>query len=115
MAVELELSQSVRYTPVDAGEIKNGLRFYMGLVTVDPAESEKDRGKRSVVSIVIEDFGLPDSYPVPDMWYHKVVVVDQKTAGKVAKDLLDDMDARWCNYIRNSVGGCSREKFDPHL
>jgi len=49
------------------------------------------------------------------MWYHKVIVVDKNAVGTVAKDLLDDMDARWCNYIKNSVGGCPREKFYPRL
>jgi hypothetical protein len=46
-------------------------------------------------------------------WYHKVLVVDQKTTGKIAKELLEDMDARWCNYIKSSVGGCPKEKLFP--
>jgi hypothetical protein len=82
---------------------------------VDAAENKSDEGKRSLVSVVIEEFGLPNSYPVATMWYHKLIVVDKNLVGTVAKDLLDDMDASWCNHIKNSVGGCPKGKFYPQL
>jgi hypothetical protein len=49
------------------------------------------------------------------MWYHKLVVVEKNAVGKIAVELLEDMDARWCSYIKNSVGGCPKEKFYPQL
>jgi hypothetical protein len=39
------------------------------------------------VSVVIEEMGLPNSFPVPYKWYHKAVVVDQKTVDKTAKEI----------------------------
>jgi hypothetical protein len=30
--------------------------------------------------------------------------------GKISNELLEDMDARWCGYIKNSAGGCPKEK-----
>ena len=89
---------------------KSGLRFYVEFISVDVAEAASEQGKRSVVSVVIQDMGLPNSFPVADMWYHKAIVVDRQTVDKIAKDLLEDMDARWCSYIKNSVGGCPKEK-----
>jgi hypothetical protein len=114
-ALKQELLRSTRYALSDPGKIKNGLRFYIDLITVDPAESETERGKRCVVSVVIQDFGLPNSYPVADMWYHKVIVVDRNAVAKTAKELLEDMDARRCKYVKNAVGGCPKEKFPPRL
>jgi hypothetical protein len=95
--------------------VKSGLRFYIELITVDPADNGPEQAKRSVASVVIQDFGIPNSYPVADMWYHKVIVVDKDTADTIAKELLEDMDARWCSYIKNSTGGCPKEKFPPML
>jgi len=80
------------------------------LATVDLADNDQQRGKSSAVSIVIEDMGLPYSFPVATKWYHKVVVVDRKTADKIAKELIEDMKARWCSYFKSSVDGCPNEK-----
>jgi hypothetical protein len=55
--------------------------------------------------------GFPNSYPVSTMWYHKVIVVDRQTVDKSAKDFLDNIDASYCNLMKNSVGGCPKEKF----
>jgi hypothetical protein len=85
------------------------LRFYVEMITVDPADTESDQGKRSVVSVVIQSY--PSTYPVADMWYHKVIIVNQRQVEDTAKKLLEDMNARWCSHIRNSVGGCPKEKF----
>jgi hypothetical protein len=112
-ALNREIAQSGHYEPM--GKTEKGFRFYVGLITVDAAETTSDQAKRSVVSVVIEDMGLPNSFPVPDMWYHKVIVVDRRAVDETAKQLLEDMDARWCNYIKNSVGGCPAEKFEPKL
>jgi hypothetical protein len=65
--------------------------------------------------VVIEDMGLPSSFPVVTKWHHKVVVVDPKTTDKMAKELLEDMDARWCTYIKSSVGGCPKEILFPTI
>ena len=96
--------------PKYSEQTQDKFELYVELISVDVTESKSDEGKRSVVSVVIEEFGLPNSYPVASMWYHKVIVMDKNSVGTVAKDLLDDMDARWCNYIKNSVGGCPKEK-----
>jgi hypothetical protein len=114
-ALKQELSRSTRYTPRNAEGAKGKFEFVIELATVDVADDKAEQGKRSVVSIVIEDFGLPNSYPVATMWYHKVIVVDKNSVSKLAKDLLDDMDARWCSYLKNSIGGCPKEKFYPQL
>jgi hypothetical protein len=114
-ALKRELSHSKQYEPMFTGGINTGFRLYVDLITVDVADKELEQGKRSVVSIVIQDFGLPNSYPVANMWYHKVVVVDKNAVGEIAKDLLEDMNARWCNYIKNSVVGCPKEKLYPQI
>ena len=114
-ALKQELAHSTRYIPRHAEGAKGKFEFDIELVTLDISDSEAQEGRRSVVSVVIEDFGLPNSYPVPDMWYHKVIVVDKDTVGRLAKDLLDDMEARWCSYIKDSVGGCPKEKLYPQI
>ncbi len=93
--------------------IDKGLRFYIEVATVDVARDEQERDKRSAVSVVIEDMGLPNSFPVSTKWYHKVLVGEQKTADNLAKELIEDLDARWCSYLKNSNGGCPKEKLYP--
>ena len=68
-----------------------------------------------MVSVVIEDFRLPNGFPVYTMWYHEVLIVDRDSAATVAKDLLYDMDARWCSHVKDSIGGCPQEKFAPKI
>lgn len=114
-ALKQELSDSMQYAPIHAEGIKNRLRFYIDLGTVDVVDNEPEQGKRSVVSVVVQDMGSPNSYPVAVIWYHKVVVVDRNAVGKIAKDLVEDIDARWCSYNKNSVGGCPKEKLYPQL
>jgi hypothetical protein len=113
-ALNTELSRSKRYVSrrPEGGTTR---AFYIDLATTDTADNKPEQGKKSVVSIVIQDFGALNTYPVPSMWYHKVIIVDKSSVVTVAKDLLDDMDARWCNTIRNSRGGCPKEKFYPQL
>jgi hypothetical protein len=108
-AFNQELLHSARYEPMASEGAKNGLRFYVDITTVDVATDVPKRGQDSAISVVIEEMGFPNSFPVPDMWYHKLVIVDRKTAEKVAKELLGDLDAAWCNHITNSVGGCPKE------
>jgi len=112
-ALNRELSNSIRYQPMPSEGIDKGLRFYVELATVGLGNSERKSDKRSAVSVVIEDMGLPSSFPVAATWYHKIVVVDQTTTVTAAKELLKDMDARWCNHIRSSVGGCPKEVLYP--
>jgi hypothetical protein len=59
--------------------------------------------------------GRPDSFLVPEMWYNKLIVVNQRQVDETAKKLLEDMHAGWCNTIRNSVGGCPKEQFEPKI
>jgi hypothetical protein len=114
-ALNQELSRSTRYKQQHTEGVTTRREFHIDLVTVDAAYNKLEQGKKSVVSVVIEDFGVLNTYPVATMWYHKVITVDENSVDSVAKDLLDDMDARWCNYIKNSVGGCPKEKFYPQL
>ena len=114
-ALKQELSHSTHYTQPHAEGAKSKFKFEIELATVDVADDKAEQGKRSVVSVVIEDFGLPNSYPVATMCYHKVIVVDKDSVSKLAKDLLDDMEARWCSTIHDSILGCPKEKFYPQL
>jgi hypothetical protein len=114
-ALNRELSNSIRYQPMPSEGIDKGLRFYVELATVRLGDTEQGRNKKSAVSVVVEDMGLPSSFPVATKWYHKVVVVDETTTVTVVKQLLKDMDARWCNYIRSSVGGCPKEILYPTM
>ena len=108
-----ELSHSTVYEPGGAG--LKGPQFYAEFISIDPSEGGSERDHRSIVSVVIEEMGFPNGYPVEVMWYHKVIVVNRQTADETAKALLQDMDARWCQYNKNSIGGCPAEKFEPRI
>jgi hypothetical protein len=110
-----EISKSSTYEVRFSHGINPGLRFDLELNTVDVADNQAEHGKRSVASIVIQEMGLPNSYPVANMWYHKIIVVDKGSVDKIAADLLEDISARWCQYPKNSVGGCPKEKFEPRI
>jgi hypothetical protein len=110
-AFNRELSHSTRYGFAPSGVTPSGGEFFVELISVDAAVAAPEQGKRSVISLVIQEMGFPNSYPVADMWYHKVIVVDRTKVDKSAKDFLDDIDASFCNYTKNSVGGCPKEKF----
>jgi hypothetical protein len=112
-ALNRELSRSSRFEPMSENE--RGFRFFVELATVDVADAAPEKGKRSVVSVVVEEMGRPDSFPVMNLWYHKVIVVNRRLVDSTAKELLEDMDARWCSYIRNAVVGCPKEKFEPRI
>jgi hypothetical protein len=114
-ALSRQISASTHYKPMPAAGTENGLRFYVDLITLDSATALAQQGKRSAISVVVEDMGLPNSFPVPNMWYHKVIVVDSRDVENLAKTLLEDMDARWCRQLKNSVGGCPKEKLDPKV
>jgi hypothetical protein len=114
-ALKQELSRSAHYMPRYSEGTKTKLEFHIDLSTIDIADSKPEQGKKSAVSIVIGEFGRAGSYPVETTWYHKVVLVDKEAVATVAIDLLDNMDARYCSYIKNSVGNCPKEKFDPPL
>jgi hypothetical protein len=112
-AFDREIGRSHTYERMS--EKEKGFRFYVDFVTVDASNKPTEEGKRSVVSVVIQEMGGSDSFPVPDMWYHKVITVTRSHVNATAIDLLEDISARWCNYIKNSVGGCPNEKFEPKL
>ena len=111
-AFERDIARSDRYEPMK-GE-GDGLRFYVDFITTDASDTASEQGKRSAVSVVIEDMGLPNSFPVANMWYHKAFVVDRHRADQVASELVDDIDAAWCRQLRNSPSGCPSEKLEPH-
>ena len=53
--------------------------FFIELATSDVATNEQKHGRASAISVVIESMGLPDSWPVPYMWYHKVILTNRET------------------------------------
>jgi hypothetical protein len=87
-ALKDELSRSTRFRPRYSEGAKTKFEFHIDLGTVDVSDVKEEQGKKSVVSVVIEESGLPNSYPVATMWYHKVIVVDKDSVSRVAKDLL---------------------------
>lgn len=110
-AFNRELSHSMRFGFAPSGVTQPGGEFFVELISVDTAVVAPEQGKRPVISLVIQEMGFPNSYPVSAMWYHKVIAVDRQTVDKSAKDFLDDIDASYCNYTKNSVGSCPKEKF----
>jgi hypothetical protein len=111
-AFEQKLSHSTRYELMK-GPVK-GFQFDVDIITTDAGDTAAEQGTRSVVSVVIEDMGLPHSFPVANMWYHKVFIVDRRSADQIARELLEDLDAGWCRYIKNFTAGCPKEKLEPH-
>jgi hypothetical protein len=101
-------SAKLRLKVSDAQE-KKGLEFFIELATADVATDEQKHGGASAVSIVIESMGLPNSWPVPLMWYHKIVITNREAINTIAKQFVIDMEAHWCNTSKNSVGGCPKE------
>ncbi len=95
------------------GPVK-GFQFDMDMITTDAGDTAAEQGKRAVVSVVVEDMGLPNSFPVANMWYHKAFIVDRRSVDQIAGELLEDLDAGWCRYIKNSIAGCAKEKLEPH-
>jgi hypothetical protein len=108
-ALNRELSRSTTHQPMSPQGIDKGLRFYIELATIAVDEGHDT----SAVSVVVEDMGLPSSFPVATKWYHKVVLVGPKTAETVAQELVADIDAHWCNSIKSSIGNCPKEKLPP--
>jgi hypothetical protein len=80
-ALNRELSRSTTYQPMSRQGIDKGLRFYIELATI----AVDDGHDKSAVSVVVEDMGLPSSFPVATKWYHKVVLVGPKTAETFAQ------------------------------
>jgi hypothetical protein len=115
-AIHQELSKSTAYSfrrdePVSDAPEKKGLEFFIELATADAATNEQKHGSTSLVSIVIESMGLPNSWPVPDAWYHKIVIAKREAIKLIAKQFVSDMDAHWCNTMKSSVGGCPEEQW----
>jgi hypothetical protein len=55
-ALKRALTHSTRYMPKYSEQAQNKFGLYVELVSVDVAENKSDEGKRSVVSIVIQEF-----------------------------------------------------------
>ncbi len=88
---------------------EKGLRFYIELATVTVGDGHDT----SAVSVVVEDMGLPNSFPVATKWYHKILLVNSRTSDALARQLLKDIEAHWCNTIHNSIGNCPKELLPP--
>jgi len=91
---------------------KRGFRLNVKISTLDvssPGQAEHS----SAASVVVEEMGRPNSWPVPFMWYHKVFLVKGDRLDELAQQFISDMDAHWCNTIRNSVGNCPKESIPP--
>jgi len=108
-ALNREVSRSTIYAPTPREGNEKGLRFYIELATVTVGDGHDT----SAVSVVVEDMGLPNSFPVATKWYHKILLVNSKTSDALARELVQDIEAHWCNTIRNSVGNCPKELLPP--
>jgi hypothetical protein len=69
--------------------------------------------RSSAASVVVEQMGLPNSWPVSIMWYHKVFLVKGDQLDELAQQFISDMNAHWCHYIKSSVGNCPKESIPP--
>jgi hypothetical protein len=89
-----------------SGLIGNVAQDYVELVTLeaDPAHP----GEASFVSIVVKSM-IQGGWPVPDQWYHKVLLVKKSDVNAVASMFLDDLSASWCNEIKSSLSPCPAE------
>ena len=108
--VRHELSKSKRFKLSSSDVPGQGLRFYVDVSTMDVSTGNRSH---SVASLVIEEMGLPNSYPVPSLWYHKLILLEANRLSDVASQFLLDMDARWCRTIKDTSGGCPKEMLPP--
>lgn len=92
----------------EASAYDRAFRFYIELTTVEVPSSVGNRGV-SAASVVIEEMGLPNSYPVANKWYHKLFLVGQGESPETARVFVKDVDASWCRHIKNWVEGCPKE------
>jgi len=112
-AVKRALSKSEKYK-VDSPNVaahERGFQLHLDVVTLEVASAENQQA--SVASVTAEEMGLPNSWPVQVMWYHKAFLVKADRLDELAQKFIADMDAHWCNYIKNSVGNCPKETIPP--
>lgn len=91
---------------LDADQAKEGFKHFVELVTLD-AGATRD-GESSFVSVVIRSMMPGDG--TANQWYHKVILVKRAEVPRIATRLIADMEASWCNEIRNSPGPCPPEE-----
>ena len=82
---------------------KAGTSDYVELVTLEADPSHP--GKASFVSIVVSSM-IPGDWPVPNEWYHKVLVVKKSDVDSVASLFLDDLSASRCLMLKSSLSPC---------
>ena len=114
-AVKRALSKSDEYK-VDSPNVaahERGFRLHLDVVTLEVASAGNLTEHASVASVTAEEIGLPNSWPVPFMWYHKVFLVTADRLDELAQQFIADMDAHLCNHIKNSVGNCPKESIPP--
>lgn len=112
-AVKRALSRSGKYklaNPNDSAH-ESGFRLYLDITTLDVASATAEQ--TSVASVVIQEMGLPNSWPVPFMWYHKAFLLKVNRLDELAQQFVADMDAHWCNTIKSSIGNCPKESIYP--
>jgi len=110
-SVKRALSTSKKYELVAPTRTFKGFVWHIELLTITDGTSNKEHS--SVASVVIQEMGLPNSYPVASMWYHKVFVLESSRSDEIAKQFLADVDAHWCDHIKSLVGNCPRELLFP--
>jgi len=103
------LIETAKYKVTQSRDIvSRGPKFFIEMASVDVSSRGQNKGERAAVSVVIEA-ALADR-ETPWKWYHKIIIVDREDVGNMAERLVKDMDARWCNEIRSSRGGCPKEE-----
>jgi hypothetical protein len=104
----LSHSAKLRFKVSDAPE-KRGLEFFIEWQRL--MLQRTNRNMEALPPYPSSSMGLPNSWPVPDAWYHKIVITKREAIKLIAKQFVTDMDAHWCNTIKSSVGGCPEEQW----
>ena len=106
-AVKRALLKSGRYQVREDGGYYKGFKQYVEMSSLEVSPTI------SAVSVVIEDMGMPNSYPVSEMWYHKLFLVEPNRIDEMAAIFVEDIDASWCRHNHNYVANCPKELIEP--
>lgn len=111
-AIKQELSKSNKFEIASSKTaVEKRVRFYIDISTIEAGSSHSEQV--SAASAVIEEMGLPNSYPVPFKWYHKIFLLEGRNVKEMSSKFVEDVDAHWCSTATNSVGTCPQELLDP--
>lgn len=108
------VQDEIKKSGYPADQAKNGFRHFIELISVDAHEMKEDAhktkdGELSFVSVVISSM-TPGGGPIRDQWYHKVILVKRAEVPQIAARIVNDMEASWCNEIKNSLTPCPAEE-----